>query len=162
MVVVPMNAENESLGKVVRVGLSLMIVDPVHSAVLLGVRHGSHGEGEWAFAGGHQEFGETALEGVLREAREEIKNLSVANVRFLRVHDVVRYRPEKQYLEVGFVGEWTSEFHPISAEPEKCSGWYWHPINNLPTPLFDGIMASVEAFRKQNALSRIVVAAKCL
>jgi 8-oxo-dGTP diphosphatase len=31
-------------------------------------------------------------------------------------------------------------------EPEKCTGWTWHPIDRLPTPLFAPVENLVIAY----------------
>ena len=41
-----------------RVGIGVLIENE-NGEVLLGLRRGSHGEGEWSFPGGHLDFGET-------------------------------------------------------------------------------------------------------
>ena len=50
--------------KQVRVGVGVIIRK--NDQVLLGERKGAHGEGTWAFPGGHLEFGETLVECSLR------------------------------------------------------------------------------------------------
>ena len=44
-----------------KVGIGVMILND-QNQVLLGLRQGSHGAGEWSFPGGHLEFGETVFE----------------------------------------------------------------------------------------------------
>ncbi|MBT4277902.1 NUDIX domain-containing protein [Candidatus Falkowbacteria bacterium] len=44
-----------------RVGVGVLIQND-KDEVLLGLRCGSHGEGEWCFSGGHLDFGETIFE----------------------------------------------------------------------------------------------------
>ncbi|KKQ79681.1 MAG: Nudix hydrolase 1, partial [Parcubacteria group bacterium GW2011_GWC2_38_7] len=55
--------------KVVKVGLGVIIIRD--NKVLLGLRQGSHGAGEWAYPGGKVEFGETIFEAAIRETKEE-------------------------------------------------------------------------------------------
>jgi len=51
------------------VGVGVIVVRA--ESLLLGKRKNSHGEGEWSFAGGHLEFGETVEECARRELEEE-------------------------------------------------------------------------------------------
>lgn len=53
-----------------RVGVGVMIQNE-KGEVLLGLRQGSHGAGEWSFPGGHLEFGETVFQTAKREVEEE-------------------------------------------------------------------------------------------
>ena len=61
----------------IKVGIGIMIFK--NGKILLGKIKGSHGEGEYAFPGGHLEYMESVKEGALRELEEEcgikIKNL---------------------------------------------------------------------------------------
>src|SRR6185369_6487051 len=88
----------------VRVGVGCLIFK--NDRVLLGKRKNSHGADAWAGTGGHQEYGETTVETVIRETREET-GLEVANIRFLCVVDLLTYWP-KHYLDIGFTAEWVS------------------------------------------------------
>jgi 8-oxo-dGTP diphosphatase len=52
-----------------KVGIGVAVVKK--NFILLGKRKGSHGSGDWAFPGGHLEFGETPHECAYRELLEE-------------------------------------------------------------------------------------------
>ena len=56
--------------KIPRVGIGTII--RYKNKVLLLKRRGAHGDGTWAFIGGHLEFNETPEEGAIRETFEEI------------------------------------------------------------------------------------------
>ena len=53
-----------------KIGIGVMIEND-EGDVILGLRKGSHGEGEWCFPGGHLDFGETIFEAAKREVKEE-------------------------------------------------------------------------------------------
>jgi 8-oxo-dGTP diphosphatase len=72
-----------------RVGVGVMIQNE-KGEVLLGLRQGSHGAGEWAFPGGHLEWGETVFQTAKREVKEEA-GLEVAEFELISVADEMRY-----------------------------------------------------------------------
>lgn len=80
----------------------------------------SYGDGQLCFPSGHLESGESVVEGVIREAREEIGvEVDATSVRFLHVLHLGA--PDGQD-RVGFfftTEHWRRE--PFNAEPHKCS-----------------------------------------
>ena len=72
-----------------KVGVGVMIQNE-KGQVLLGLRKGSHGEGEWNFPGGHLEFGETVFETARREVKEE-SGLDGDPFALISVADEMRY-----------------------------------------------------------------------
>lgn len=65
-----------------KVGIGVLVFKK--GKALLAKRKGSHGRGEYAFPGGHLEFGESIEECAKRECREEA-GIEIKNVRFLRL-----------------------------------------------------------------------------
>lgn len=125
-----------------KVGIGVMIVKD--SKVLLGKRKGSHGEGEYAWPGGHMEYMESFEECAKRETLEET-GMQIHNVRFLRLMNLKRYAP-KHYVDIGLVADWESG-DPQIMEPEKIEGWDWYDIDELPQPLFSTIPSYIEAYK---------------
>src|SRR3989338_1919081 len=74
--------------------------------VLLGKRKGAHGTGEYAWPGGHLEFGESITACAKREVREET-GMDIKNVRFLRLMNLTNY-PGKHYVDIAMVADWKS------------------------------------------------------
>lgn len=132
-----------------KVGVSLLVVRQFDGRqhVLLGQRRGSHGVGEWGTPGGHQEFGESYEETALSELEEECGDeINVTRPRFLCLTNLREYVDQgKHYADVGMVAHWVSG-DPRLMEPEKCTGWTWHPIDRLPTPLFAPVENLVIAY----------------
>ena len=62
-----------------KVGVSVVL--KFNDMVLVGKRKGSHGDGTWAFPGGHLEYGETIFECGKRELEEE------TNIKTVRIVD---------------------------------------------------------------------------
>lgn len=122
-----------------KVGVSLLVVRRFdgRAHILLGQRRGSHGKNEWGTPGGHQEFGEGYEETALSELEEECGDeITVTRPDFLCVTNLRAYVDlGKHYTDIGMVSHWISG-DPKLMEPEKCLGWSWHPVDQLPAPLF--------------------------
>lgn len=125
-----------------RVGIGIMIVRD--GKVLLGKRKGSHGEGEYAFPGGHLEFGESFAECARRETLEE-SGVKIKNIKFLYLANILKYGG-KHYTHIGLVAEWKSEEAKV-LEPEKSEEWGWYPISKPPHPLFEMCKLSYKAYK---------------
>lgn len=110
-------------------------------AVLLGRRRGAHGAGAYGWPGGGLAFGESLMETVRREAREEA-GLIVERARFICVSNVVEYG--RHYLDLTFeVTEF--EGQPTRREADFTDGWRWYPLNDLPSPLFKPCQLAIES-----------------
>lgn len=120
------------------VGIGVVVVK--EGKVLLGKRRGSHGVGEWSFAGGHLELKESVEECAKRELQEEtdIKALSLTLGPW--TEDLMEN--DKHYITL-FVFVTNFEGEPKLMEPHKCEGWDWFPWENLPTPLFSPIRSLI-------------------
>jgi len=118
--------------------------------VLLGERRGSHGAGEWCFPGGHLDFGETVFDCARRETKEET-NLDVGECRLVSVADEMRYisTDGKHYLNLGVKVEYIGG-EPRVMEPNKCLGWHWFSLDNLPENIFEGTAWTLKNYRAGN------------
>ncbi|MBI4250615.1 NUDIX domain-containing protein [Candidatus Uhrbacteria bacterium] len=126
----------------IRVGLGVMVFKD--GKVLMGKRKGSHGEGEYAFPGGHIEFGESFEDCARREVREEA-GIEINNLRFLRVMNLKAY-PGKQYVDIGMVADWAFG-EPTVCEPQKCEWWGWYDLDEFPSPQFATVQSYIESYR---------------
>lgn len=134
----------EATTPLVKVGIGILIVKGDY--FLFGKRKGSFGAGQWAFPGGHFEYGESFEECALREIKEECGNsLKVKNLRFNILYNMKEYWP-KHYVHIGLVAEWDSG-EPVNMEPEKLEGWEWVPLNAPPQPMFATTPAQLNAYR---------------
>lgn len=109
--------------------------------VLLGKRKGSHGEGEYAWPGGHMESFENCAK---REVMEET-GMEIKNIRFLRLLNLKTYAP-KHYVDIGLVVDWKSG-EPKIMEKDRVESWDWYDMDKLPTPLFSTIPSYIEAYK---------------
>lgn len=112
--------------------------------VLLGKRKGAHGEGEFAWPGGHFEYMESFEECIRRETMEET-GITIKNIRFLMLANLKQYAP-RHYVHINLIADWESG-EPQVMEPEKCEGWEWYDIDDLPSPLFGTVQTSIEAYK---------------
>lgn len=110
---------------------------------LLGRRKNSHGAGKFAFPGGKLEW-EESFEGCARREAQEETGLSIKNIRFLRLLN--SKFDNKHFVEVALLADWESG-EPKNMEPEKCEGWKWYDLDNLPTPFLEGCASCIEAYK---------------
>lgn len=131
----------------VRVGFGIMVVHD--GKVLLGKRRGSHGDGEYAWPGGHLEFGETIEECIAREIEEET-GLDVQPVRPVSMSNVIKY--DRHYLDIQYLVEYVSGT-PEVREPDKVESWDWYPLDALPEPLFEFARRGLEGYLSGEGIS---------
>lgn len=126
-----------------KVGIGVMIFKD--GKVLLGKRKNTNndGENEYANPGGHIEYMESLEECAKGETREEA-GIEIENVRFLSLYNLKKY--DKHYINIGLLADWKSgELQNL--EPNKCEGWDWYDLNNLPSPLYGTMPQYLEALR---------------
>jgi 8-oxo-dGTP diphosphatase len=130
-----------------KVGIGVMIMRD--NKILLGLRKGSHGEGEWSFPGGHLEWGETVFQTAIRETMEEV-GLDVNNLKLISVADEVRYidSDDKHYLNVAVLAE-SDSGEPKLMEPDKCERWEWFDLNELPDKIFEGSQLTINNYKNK-------------
>lgn len=124
-----------------KVGIGILVFKD--KKVLLGKRKFSHGKGEYAFPGGHMEFGESFEDCAKRECREEA-GIEITNVRFLRLSNMKKY--DKHYVDIGLAADWKSGEVKVM-ERTKISEWDWYEVDNLPKPLFGVIEQTMKALK---------------
>ena len=104
------------------------------SKILLGRRKNSHGEGHWAFPGGHLEFGETPMDCARRELMEET-GLEVRRIKPGPYTNDVFSGENKHYITLFMLAE-PGSGEPRVMETDKCLEWEWFDWGQLPSPLF--------------------------
>lgn len=86
----------------------------------------------WHMPSGHTEDGESATAALIREVAEEIGvNIDLAEVRFVHL---MHHRTNSGRIALFFeVTRWNGE--PTNREPDKCAGWAWFPLTDLPADM---------------------------
>jgi len=113
--------------------------------VLLCRRKSSHGEGEYAFPGGHLEYMESFEDCARRETKEEC-GIEIKNIAFSSVANVKKYAP-KHYVNIELTAEWAAG-EPKITEPEKWEGeWEWYDIDKLPQPIFEFSQCAIDTLK---------------
>jgi 8-oxo-dGTP diphosphatase len=99
--------------------------------VLMSLRRGGYASGLWQVPSGHLEEEETTAEGAAREAGEEI------GVRIepggLELAHFIDHRAPGEAPRLGVfyrARSWAGE--PYNAEPAKCGGLAWYPLDAVP------------------------------
>jgi 8-oxo-dGTP diphosphatase len=102
--------------------------------VLLLKRKNSHGEGTWAFIGGHLEFNETPEECARREVLEEI-NIRINNPLATTFTNDIFPKEKKHYVTIFVVADHSGDKIRIN-EPDKIEAVKWFEWGKFPSPLF--------------------------
>ena len=115
--------------------------------VLLALRENTgYADGQWNVPSGKVEPDEDIEAAMIREAREEI-GLELADVRLVTV---VHHREPGEEARLGFFFEavdgWAGE--PHNAEPHKCGGIGWYPLDSLPDNTVPYTVIGVGLYRR--------------
>lgn len=110
--------------------------------ILLSRRVSKIGEGTWAPAGGHVEFGETWEACALRESLEET-GLTVKNPKLFATTQEVYPDLNKHYVTLHVAVE-ASSADFINAEPHKHLDMGWFSLKDLPSPMFPSVQDLLE------------------
>jgi len=106
--------KKKNVKKFPMVGIGVLIFKG--KKILIGKRRGSHGEGEYAFPGGHLDYMETIEDCAKRETFEET-GIKIENIRFQFLANVRKYK-SKHYLHIGVIADYKNGKVQLK-EPEK-------------------------------------------
>ncbi|MBS0615753.1 MAG: NUDIX domain-containing protein [Verrucomicrobia bacterium] len=123
-----------------RVGVAVVVIH--EGKILLGKRKGGFAPGQWSCAGGHLEFGES-VEDCMRRELEEETGLRVISFKLGPWVSTV-FDAEHHYITL-YTFVHAFEGTPQLREPEKCEGWSWFSLSDLPTPLFATVQKALES-----------------
>ncbi len=98
------------------------------------LRTGSHGAKTWCPPGGKIDFGETPVEAIKREVKEET-DLVITDVKFIGFTNDIFENDGLHYITLWYATR-VSDGTPKITEPEKCLAIEWHTIADMPQPLF--------------------------
>lgn len=137
-----------------RIGVAAIIIKD--DKVLLGERINAHGNGTWAFPGGHLEFGEPFEACAQREVFEET-GLQIEHFECVGLTNDIFTADNLHYVTV-FLLAHIENGTPKVLEPKKCRQWQWYNPEKLPEPLFlpiQNLLKNAPNFDKIIAATRL-------
>lgn len=120
------------MNNIPRIGVGVCLLKD--GKILLGKRINAHGQGAWAFPGGHLEFGETVSACARREVEEET-GLQITNIRRGPYTEDFFLAENRHYITIIMIADWRAG-KPELREPHKCEQWAWFEWDHLPQQLF--------------------------
>lgn len=112
-------------------------------AVLLGQRKSAFATGVYSTPGGWLELGETFEVAGRRELHEETGLTVTGTAELLTTIPGLHRSSDGTLRQTTSIYLWfppeTIRGEPETLEPDKCAGWLWYPLSDLPAPLFPGL-----------------------
>jgi len=115
-----------------------------------------YADGMYQMPSGHVEAEEYPSEATVREAKEEVGvDVALKDLEFMHVS----YRINKidnagDYVDFFFKAtKWEGE--PYIAEPDKCDGLLWAPLDALPENTVPTTRTAIEEYLKNKTLSEV-------
>jgi len=119
--------------------------------ILMGKRLVEVGYGKYGLPGGHLEYGESIEAAAHRELLEEAglkADLKLINI----TNDPKTIGPFQHYIHFVFEA-YNIQGEPMNTEPDKCSGWEWFALDNLPEDIFFGQQKMLNGYLKHEFFS---------
>ena len=116
--------------------------------LLLGRRKNAFGEGHYSTPAGHIDPGETVMQCAGRELMEETgigvaeSDFEFVGVRLIGDYEINGVKAREYVAFAVRPKQWSGE--PELTEPEKNEGWEWHPVGDLPQPMFPPVPMLLE------------------
>lgn len=127
------------------IGACVIVTNSQGSKILLGKRLNSYRSGWYGMPGGRLDVGEPLDECAKRELVEETA-IMAKSVEFL---GTIRENQGK-YDFIHFVFKCNEYEGTVTlTEPDKCEGWEWYSLDNLPKPILPGHVSAIEVYKAQ-------------
>ena len=102
-------------------------------------------DGNYSVPAGHLDGGEEVTVAAIREAREEIGIVLARSA--VSVVGVMHQRSDVEYIDFFLVAStWTGEI--VNAEPHKCDGLAWYPLDALPANTIPYVRRALDNYRR--------------
>ncbi len=125
--------------------------------VLLGKRKNAFFAGEYGIPSGHMEPGETFGQSAIREIAEETGvEAKERDLTLFAISNYVVQSWDYQYITFDFVLH-TPSNSVTTKEPDKCEGWKWYDMDNLPAPLHYPAQRTIRQYQQYLIQKQIVV-----
>lgn len=105
-------------------------------------------DGYWCMPTGKIEEGESPLQAIIREAKEEVGldiNPSLATIVTANVPNI--FDSSSKYKDINFFFICNNfENEPINMEPDKHDQMQWFDIDKLPNPMVDAVKQGIKQY----------------
>ena len=128
-------ANSSAMERKPKVGVAVII--PRDGRILVGKRRSGKGPGTWSVPGGHLEYGETFEQCARREAREEI-GVELEAVSYLHTTNDLMPQFDEHSVTIWMVATAISG-EITNASPREHERWEWHPLSEVPEPVFPSL-----------------------
>jgi len=126
----------------------VVIVINDKSELLLGKRKNAYKAGYYGFPGGRVTSQEKLVAGASRELLEET-GLKTDDLEYVGV--VREWQDSYTFIHFIYVCK-TWQGNVELREPDKCEGWHWVKVNNLPEELLSGHKKALKLFESNQAI----------
>jgi len=134
-------------------GAAVVVVNA--AGKVLFVRH-NYGRKNWEIPGGNCEVGESAHDGALREAREEL-GVDAKIQRLVGVYWEPRWRPDMGMHHFVFAAELAGALPARSPDPREIAEWGWFDLEKPPRPINDFTLRRARDATEERPLTFAVV-----
>ncbi|MEO6508953.1 MAG: NUDIX domain-containing protein [Patescibacteria group bacterium] len=113
-------------------------------------RKAKNEKGTWEAPGGGVEFGESLIEAIRREMKEEF-GVDIEIIEQLPAMDHFIMEEKQHWVPSTFICEFKNGQTPIIIEPEKAEEIGWFSLDNLPQPLSVITKLNLEYYKTKRA-----------